>query len=46
MIKKVVEGLISPSKLAIGGANEATTTTTTTDDDALYDTCEERQRQV
>ena len=28
--EKVVEGLISPSALAIGGANEATTTTTTT----------------
>ena len=27
MIKNVVEGLISPSKLAIGGANTATTTT-------------------
>ena len=28
MIKNVVEGLISPSKLTIGGANTATTTTT------------------
>ena len=27
MIKNVVEGLISPSKLAIGGANTETTTT-------------------
>ena len=44
-IKNVVEGLISPSKLAIGGANEATTTTTTTTttrsttpaDDSKYD---------
>ena len=43
--EKVVEGLISPSKLAIGGANEATTTTTTTTttrsttpaDDSKYD---------
>ena len=43
MIKNVVEGLISPSKLAIGGANTATTTTakkatsTAKKDNAAYD---------
>ena len=41
--EKVVEGLISPSKLAIGGAN---TEATATDHEESNHTGEERQRQV